>query len=109
MNLSEKLSMLNKNQIQAHIRAKADKLERKYLELKKLYDEVESSLKQGHINIIVRGNDEKKLAKKYFTDCWVGCFGDCVTEYVLAMSESGIKKLEEDYLKAKEAYDNYDG
>lgn len=106
MNLLKKIDLLLKNKIKCDREWKIEKLKDKYLELKKIYDEVESSLKQGHINILVKGKDSKDLAKKYFSNWWVGCSGDCTTEYILEMTESGIIKLEKDYKKAKEVYEN---
>lgn len=98
--------MLSKNKKVREKEYKIEKIYNKYQDLKKIYDEVESSLKQGYVNIVVVGRDQRDLAKKYFSNCWIGCSGDCVTNYVLEMTESGIVKLEKDYKKAKEAYEN---
>lgn len=106
MNLLDKLNMLSKNKKEYEKKYKIEKLYDKYQDLKRIYNEVESSLKQGHVNILVRGTSDRDLAKKYFSNCWVGCSGDCITSYVLEMTESGIRKLEKDYNKAKEAYEN---
>lgn len=108
MNLLNKINLLNKNIEIREKRYKIEKLRDTYKDLEKLYKEIESSLKQGHINIIVHGSDEKKLAQKYFPNCWIGCSGDCVTSYILEMTKQGITKLEKDYEKIKEKYDNYD-
>lgn len=109
MNLFDKINLLNKNIKARDKKYEMEAIRNTYKDLEKLYKEVESSLKQGHVNIVVHGDDEKKLAKKYFSNCWVGCSGDCITNYVLKMTEQGITKLEKDYKKAKEAYNNYDG
>ena len=108
MNLLNKINLLNKNIKTREKRYEIEKLRDTYKDLEKLYKEVESSLKQGHINIIVHGSDEKKLAQKYFSNCWIGCSGDCITSYVLEMTKQGVTKLEKDYKKIKEKYDNYD-
>lgn len=106
MNILDKINLLSKNKKARDERYKIEKLYEKYQSLKRIYDEVESSLKQGHVNIVVTGFSDRDLAKKYFSNCWVGCSGDCITNYVLEMTESGIVKLEKDYNKAKEAYKN---
>lgn len=106
MNLTDKINMLAKNKREQEKRKRVEALVEQYEDLKKLYNEVESSLKQGYTRIVVRGEDEKKVAKRYFSDCWVGCSGDCITNYVLEMTEKGISKLERDYIDAKEEYEN---
>ena len=108
MNLLDKINLLNKNIKARDKRFEMEKIRDNYKNLEKIYKEVENSLERGHVNIVVVGEDEKKLAKKYFSNCWIGCSGDCITNYVLEMTEQGITKLEKDYKKAKEAYDNYD-
>ena len=106
MNIKDKINMLSKNKKACNEKNKKEKLYNKYQDLKRIYDKVESSLKQGHVNIVVTGSSDRDLAKKYFSNYWVGCSGDCITNYVLKITESGIIKLEKDYKKAKEAYKN---
>lgn len=106
MNIVDKINLLSKNKKARDEKNKKEKLYNRYQDLKRIYDEVESSLKQGYVNIVVTGFNDRDLAKKYFSNCWIGCSGDCITNYVLEMTESGIVKLEKDYNKAKEAYKN---
>ena len=60
------MDLLNKNIKTRDKRYEIEKLRDTYKDLEKLYKEVESSLKQGHINIIVYGSDEKKTSTEIF-------------------------------------------
>ena len=108
MDLEDKLKLFRKNVISHDEDAKFRKIERKYLALKDLYKKVESDLSNGDIRILVSDGEEKRLAKQYFTSNQIACFGDCVTQFTFELTEKGIKKLEKDYLKAKEEYYSYE-
>lgn len=108
MTLEEKIKLLRKNTFEEYKKRQYDKIKDKYYYSKKLYEEVESSLKQGHVRVIVEGEDERIEAEKYFDGTRVACSGDCITQYSLELNEKGIIKLEKDYNKIKEAFEKYE-